>query len=152
MRILTGQQVAERLENVVHLPTQVHHYAVDLTVAQVYRVAGGGNLDFGGTELTEAPRERLEPELASPDDKYGWWDLPAGTYIVRYNETVDPGEQGIAFVQPHERILMAGVYHPAFHFRGRRETLETLFVVGDGGCRLKENCRVSKLLIFDLEV
>jgi deoxycytidine triphosphate deaminase len=142
--------VAERLEKLIHPPTQIHDYAVDLTVAQVYRVAGGGNLDFGGSEFAEAPREPLEPQLVKPDDKYGWWELPPGTYIVRYNEAVDPGERGIAFIQPHERTLLAGAYHPAFHFRGRREVLETLFIVGEGGCRLKENSRISKLLIFEV--
>lgn len=150
MKFLTGQQVGERLENVIHFDTQAHDFEVDLTAGQVYRVTGAGSLDFGGSEFEEAPRQRLEPELADPDDKYGWWELPAGTYIVCYNETVDPGERGIAFVQPHERTLMAGAYHPAFHFRGRRETLETLFMVGAGGCRLKENGRISKMLIFDV--
>jgi len=150
MRILTGQEVAEHLENLIHPPTQVHAHSVDLTVARVFRIAGGGNLDFGGSEFSEAPRELVEPHRVRPEDKYGWWELPPGTYIVRYNERVDPGERGIAFLQPHERILLAGAYHPTFHFRGRREKLETLFVVGEGGCRLKENSRISKLLIFEV--
>lgn len=150
MKILVGHQVGERLEHVVHLETQAHEYEVDLTAGDVYRLTGPGSLDFGGSEFEEAHRNHLQPKLANPDDEYGWWDLTEGAYIVRYNEAVDPGENAIAFVQPHERILMAGAHHPAFHFRGRRENLETLFIVGDGGCKLKENCRVSKLLIFEV--
>lgn len=150
MKVLTGEQVSERLDNIVHFDTQGHAFEVDLTAAEVYRLTGAGSLDFGGSEFEEAPRERLEPKLADPDDKYGWWELDAGAYVVRYNENVDPGETGIAYVQPHERILMAGAHHPAFHFRGRREHMETLFLVGSNGCKLKENCRVSKLLIFEV--
>lgn len=150
MSILNGDQVEQRVENVVHAETQIHDFEIDLTAGSVYRITGAGSIDFGGSELADAPRERLEAEPASPDDKYGWWELGPGSYVVRYNETVEPGKSEIGFVQAHERILRAGAHHAAFHFRGRRENLEVLLNVGSGGCRLKENCRVSKLLVFDI--
>ncbi len=150
MRYLTGGEVAAHLEGVLHRETQQHDYETDLTAGAIFRVAGTGTLDFGGSEYAQAPREPLQPQKADPGDEHGWWALDQGTYIVRYNESVHPTPTQIAFIQPHERLLLAGGYHAAFHFRAPREELETLLIVGPGGLRVKENARISKLLIFAL--
>ncbi len=150
MRYLAGSEVTSNLGNVIHDETQQHDYETDLTVGAIFRVTGPGALDFGGSEYAEASRQALQPEKAAPDDKYGWWELEPGTYIVRFNETIRQQDRHIAFIQPHERLLLAGGYHPAYHLRDRRDQLETILIVGEGGLRMKENARLSKLLIFHL--
>ena len=146
MRYLTGSQVAATLDNLVHQDIQQHDYECDLTVSEIYRLTDPGALDFGGSEYALAGRKRLQPQPASADDAYGWWDLTPGTYMVRFNEAVTLAEGQIAFVQPHERLLLAGAHHPTFYFRGQRETLESILIVGQAGLLVKENARLSKLL------
>jgi hypothetical protein len=151
MRYLSGAEVAALLANLIHQGTQQHPHETDLTVGAIFRVTGGGALDFGGSEYAMAAREELTPEKASADEKYGWWNLGPGTYVVRYNETASLAETQVAFVQPHERLLLAGGSHPTFYFRGQRDQLETLLTVGEAGLRIKENARLSKLLVLQLD-
>lgn len=147
MRILDADATAERLDGLVHLESQRAPTGLDLTVGSVARITGGGKLDFGGSEFEPAAREVVEPELADPADDYGWWELEPGSYLVRYNEVPELGEGELARVHPLPRLLRAGAAHPAFVVQGREDPLETLLTVGTGGCGLKENCRVSRLLV-----
>ena len=151
MRYLTGVEVSSTLANLIHRETQQHDYETDLTVGALFRLTGPGALDFGGSEYALAEREDLTPEIASPDDKYSWWDLGPGAYVARYNETLALAGEQIAFVQPHERLLLAGGFHPPFHFRGQRQAIETLLIVSQAGLRIKENARLSKLLVLQLD-
>lgn len=147
--MLTGEQASEHLHDLIHLDTQAASYSLDLTVAEVWRLTGPGRLDFGGSEFEEASYEPIEPELYTPDDQYGWWELNEGTYRIRYNEGITLDGDHIAVVYPHERLLHAGVHHPAFQVHTSREVLETLLVVPERGAHLKENCRISTLLVVE---
>jgi deoxycytidine triphosphate deaminase len=151
MHTLPGSEVAQHLAGILHPDTQQHDYEVDLTAGAIFAITGPGAIDFGGSELLPAPREAIQPETTIPEDKYGWWMLDPGSYIVRFNETIQQQPDQIAFIQPHERLLQAGGFHATCHFRDTREHLETLLIVGAGGLRIKENARLSKLLIFRLD-
>ena len=150
MRYLEGDAVASILKGMICAKRQQHHYETDLTANSIYRLTGPGAVDFGGSEELPAPSEKITPEKTSAEDSYGWWDLAPGTYILRYNEVAALAESQIGFVQPHERLVRAGATHPSFYFRAERESLETGLVVGSGGVRIKENARVSKLLVLEL--
>ena len=150
MRILNSQHSSERLDNIVHLDTQAPGLGIDLTVAEVHRISGPGSLDFGGSEFEAASHERIPPQKRDPEDDYGWWDLKEGQYVVRYNEGVDPGA-GVAVVYPHTRLLHAGGHHPAFSIQEPQDPIEGLLLVGSAGLHLKENCRVSTLLLVDAD-
>lgn len=145
----TADALAQQLDGLVHLDTQRAPNGIDLTVDLVYRTTGHGQLDFGGSEFQAAPREPLTPVLDDPDDDYAWWTLEQGAYVVQYNETLtlDDGEQAV--VTPLERTLHAGAHHGTFVLDDGRDPLETLLVVSRMGCRLKENCRVSRLVVFE---
>ncbi|NBB84647.1 MAG: deoxycytidine triphosphate deaminase [Bacteroidetes bacterium] len=136
------------LDGIIHWDTQQAPRGADLTVGQVYRLTGPGQLDFGGSEFAEAPREQLSPKKADPDDDYGWWRLDAGTYIVRYNETLqlEAGQQ--ARLVPLDRLLQAGASHPTLTLEAPSGPLEHLLTVGSAGCDLKENCRISRLTVY----
>lgn len=149
MHLLSGDETRAHLDGLVHLETQRADYGLDLTAGTVYRATGGGQLDFGGSEFKSAPREQIDPERADPDDDYGWWTLEAGTYIVRYNETPALNADHWAQVTPHPRLLQAGLHHPAFVVENGSDSLVTPLFVGPTGGRLKENCRISRLIVIN---
>lgn len=148
-RILDLDDTRSNVDGLVHLETQQAEVGLDLTAGTVFRVTGPGSLDFGGGELEAAPREKVVPELRAEDDDYGWWELDAGTYLVRYNETLSLADGRVAHILPLERLLLAGASHPAFLADDPRDPLETLLRVGDQGCNLKENCRISRTLVLE---
>lgn len=146
-RILDSDETADRVERLVHLDTQRADRGLDLTVETIARITGAGRLDFGGSEFEPAGRETLEPRLASPEDDYGWWSLDPGSYMVRYNERPVLDSGLIGRVLPLNRLLQAGASHPAFLLSDAGGPVETLLTVGGGGCHLKENCRISRLVV-----
>ncbi len=147
MTIHSKDQVAAKLEGLLHLDTQGFSLGIDLSVAEVHRLTGGGKLDFGGSEFEAAKSDALSPEKADPEDDYGWWHLNAGTYLIRYNERLTLEEGELALVTPHPRLLQAGASHGAFSAVGETG-LETLLNVAESGCSLKENARVSRVVVF----
>ncbi len=145
--ILDTEHILDRVRGLLHLATQEAAVGLDLTVGSVRRLTDPGSLDFGGSEHEAAPGTLVRPRLRSDEDEHGWWALEPGTYRVRYNEALDLAAGELARIFPLERLLLAGASHPAFLVDGPRDPLETLLCVGDAGCRLKENCRLSRLLI-----
>lgn len=151
MRILDADALAGRIEGLVHLDTQRADTGLDLTVDRVARITGPGALDFGGGEFEAADREVVEPERAAPEDDYGWWELAPGSYVVGYNESPDLAGGRVGLVHALPRLQRAGASHPAFVLDGDggRAAPEALLTVGAGGCRVKENARISRLLVLD---
>jgi hypothetical protein len=47
--------------------------------------------------------------------------------------------------------LQAGATHATFVVDGAQDPVEVLLMVGDAGCHVKENSRVSRLLITQTE-
>ncbi len=137
------------LDGIIHWDTQEAPGGADLTVGQVFRLTGPGQLDFGGSEFAAASREQMRPRKMQPQDDYGWWRLDAGSYIVRYNEQLNLGEQQVAHITPLNRLVQAGAHHPAIRTDATGQALEMLLTVGSAGCHLKENCRISRLEIFE---
>jgi deoxycytidine triphosphate deaminase len=140
--------LSEQLDGLVHLETQRASNGIDLTVDAVFRPTGPGQLDFGGGECEAVPREPLTPVLDDPVDDYAWWTLEEGTYIVQYNESLTLAEGQQAGLYPLERTLRAGAHHGTYFLDEGRDPIEALLVVGRMGCRLKENCRLSRLVLF----
>lgn len=141
--------LASQLDGLVHLDTQRAGTGIDLTVDTVFRTVGHGQLDFGGGEFQAAPRERIEPVLNDPEDDYGWWTLEKGAYLIQYNESLSLNDDQRALVTPLERTLLAGAHHGAFVLDEGRDPIATMLVVTRMGCRLKENCRVSRLELVE---
>jgi len=149
--MLSPDALAQQIDGLVHLDTQRAPDGIDLTVAAMFRTTGPGQLDFGGGEFETAPRDALMPALDAPDDEYGWWILDPGAYVVRYNEALTLREGQRAEVTPLERTLLAGAVHGSFVLNQGRDPLETLLVVSGEECRLKENCRLSRLTVHDFD-
>lgn len=147
--MLSADTLAQQLDGLVHLDTQRVPEGIDLTVHAVHRTTGAGQLDFGGGEFAPASQDPIAPTLDDPDDDYGWWILESGAYIVEYNEALTLTEGQRAQISPLERTLLAGAHHGTFRLTEGRESLKTLLVVGRMGCRLKENCRLSRLTVHE---
>lgn len=149
--MLSSDALAQQIDGLIHFDTQQAPDGLDLTVDSVYRTTGHGQLDFGGSEFNAAPREVLTPVLDDPEDDYAWWTLEQGAYVVRYNESLTLEEGQRAHIFPLERTLLAGAHHGTFVLDDDRRPLETLLVVSHLGCRLKENCRLSRLTVQNTE-
>ena len=148
MNNLTGEESQSYLEDLVYAKTQVRTRWVDLTVSEIHHFKSRGSLDFGGSEYRPAETIRLVPHRLKDEDKYGWWELSEGTYLIKYNEKlVKFSDDELAQVLPHPRLLAAGGSHSAALF-ARGETLLTVLSVPPEGMALKQNCRVSKLTII----
>jgi deoxycytidine triphosphate deaminase len=154
MHLLSADDTRQRLDGLVHFDTQssAARDGLDLTVAAVFAFTGPGQLDFGGDEEQPAERRRLDPEKRAPDDDYGWWNLDAGSYAVRFNESVELSAGRLALLTPHERLLRTAAHHPVCALRAPREAseaLEAVLSVGSPGVHIKENARLSTLLLFE---
>ncbi|WP_318569188.1 dCTP deaminase [Salinigranum marinum] len=141
---MSPDDLAERIEHLVHRGTQLHDAGVDLTVASVHAVAGPAQVDFGGGELTDATTSALEPTKRDPDDDYGWWRLGGGTYLLGYNESLSGN--ALAQLQPRVELVERGVSHPTLRVA---DLPRVPLTVPAAGVHLKENARVSTLVSLD---
>jgi hypothetical protein len=128
---------------------QLGSHSIDLTVQSISRVEAGGSLDFGGSEFSGAITVELQPVKKQDDEEYGWWQLPVGVYLIKFNETIATHGGGLVFVLPHERLVAAGSTHAAIAVEMLDGDVSVLMEIGMGGLSVKENARISKALVFD---
>lgn len=119
-----------------------------LTAGRIGTLVGRGSLDFGGSEYAPAPTAWQEPVKANPDDKYGWWHLEPGSYLLEFNESVklEAGERVI--FQIWEEAARTGIAHPTEVIVGSREPLATVMQVAAPGVDIKENARLSRVVLL----
>lgn len=143
-----ARDIEKYVDGLIHLDTQDAETGVDLTVAAIYRIDSGGDLDFGGSEFRPARRSKLRPELADEEDDYGWWELDSGVYVLRYNESLKL-DGHTAIVSPLPRLVATGASHPAMtrNSTDGDRPLEVVLRVPNTGVRIKENARVSRLVV-----
>lgn len=133
--------LADRVDGLIHAPTQGHGDRVDLSVASVARVREAGAIDFGGGELAPAETASVAPAKRDPTDEYGWWELERGTYLVEFNESLT----GRVRVEPRPALVARGASLPTVTV----DELPRLPLrvpeptAGGVGLALKENARVA---------
>ncbi|MFT4903975.1 MAG: deoxycytidine triphosphate deaminase [Natronomonas sp.] len=136
--------IAPFVDGIVHDPTQTEGRGLDVTVAEIHRVAEPGRVDFGGGELNAATLEPIETEKRNPDDDYEWWYLDAGQYLVEYNESLSAPDDLTLALQTRDSVRARGAFHPTLYV----DALDVVpLSVGGEGIRLKENARLSTLLV-----
>ncbi len=148
MAVLPGHE-AMKLNVVINLiddKSQVQPAGVDLTIAEVFKFKGHGQLGFSNTS-------RRLPEVEKLDfDDNGRLFLERGTYRVRYNEVVRVPDDCIAIGFPRSSLMRMGatiisaVWDPGYEGRG-----EGLFLVENPhGIVLERNARVMQLIFIKL--
>ncbi len=142
-----GADIAAQARGIISEKKQLGSYSLDLTVSAISRVESGGSLDFGGSEFSGAVTVELQPVKKSPGEEYGWWQLPGGAYLIRYNETIELPERGIVMIVPHERLAAAGAAHATMAVESLNGDVGVLLEVSPAGLSVKENARVSKAVI-----
>jgi deoxycytidine triphosphate deaminase len=138
---MTPEELAARIDGLLHAETQVGDRGVDLTAGELYEVAGPGRIDFGGGELDPAALEPHPQVWRNEDDDYRWWHPDGGTYLVEFNESVSLSEP--AWLQPRDALLARGGTHPTLSVT---DVERVPLTVPQGGLRIKENARVSTLV------
>jgi len=148
MEPLSGQEGAARLTGMISPKHQVHAFALDLTAKQIYALDPSGKVDFGGTEYAPSARTAVASLRRNKEDKYEWWDLSRGCYVLEFNEGLRLLENEIALLEPDDRLLRCGAMHSTIFLRGQGERLEVLLFVGAMSVQIKQNARVSRVRIF----
>lgn len=148
MEPVRGQEAAARLTGMISPKYQVHGYSIDLTAKQICALDPSGQVDFGGTEYSPSARMPVASLRRNREDKYEWWDLARGAYIVEFNENVALAPNEIAIIEPDERLVRCGASHGTTFLRGQGERLETLLLVGTMSVLIKQNARVSRVRVF----
>jgi hypothetical protein len=150
MKKETGGDILGFISNIIHEKKQVEDYGVYLTISKVFRFNSRGEIDFGGSEYKRSKIREIKPVKRKEEDKYGWWELPGGEYLIEFNEKLQevlPDAQ-LVILQPSERITLNGAFHSTKVIEKKGKIRLTLYV-GKNGINIKENARVSKLIVLD---
>jgi deoxycytidine triphosphate deaminase len=150
MNLRTGKEAAARVQGMLNPKYQVHAHSVDLTAKTLYAVDPTGRVDFGGSEYQPMSRVPLQGRRQNPEDRYPWWTVARGIYIVEFNETLELPEEEIATLEPEPRLLRTGATHPSVFLRGNISPVEILLEVHAVQLEIKQNARISCLRLFRL--
>ena len=147
MTILTGNEARGLLESMIDPETQTQMCGMELTLQKIERFTSAGAVAFDNTE-------RVLPETEPMDfGASGWIDLPAGAYLVTFNEIVNIPKDVAALARARSTLLRCGasletaLWDPGY--RGRSQSL--LVVYNPHGLRLKKNARLMQLVFLRLE-
>jgi hypothetical protein len=130
------------LDGTVHRGKQVDTLGVHVTVASIQKTHARGMLDFGGSEYKEAAAHPLAIDEHRPNDKYGWWRLEEGVYVVVFNESVREGAPPLLLTSS-QRLLSCGAGIAACVCGSG--PLRSVLTVPAAGVNVKENARIGLL-------
>jgi hypothetical protein len=145
-----GGDILGFISNIIYEKKQVEDYGVFLTIGRVFKFTGKGEIDFGGSEYKESNLQEINPVKRNAEEKYGWWDLTGGEYLIEFNEELRkllPAAE-LVILQPSERLTLNGAFHTTKVIEKKGRVRVTLYV-GKNGINIKENARISKLIVLD---
>ena len=147
MTILTGSEAQGLVESMIDPETQTQMCGVELTLQKIERFNSAGAVAFDN-------KERKLPETEPLNfDEMGWIELPAGSYLVTFNEIVNIPKDVAAMARARSTLLRCGatletaLWDPGY--RGRSQSL--LVVYNPQGLKLKKNARLMQLVFLRLE-
>lgn len=134
------------IEGMINPAQQIQVNGVDLTLAQVERFTGPGQVDFDNSE-------RKLPTTENVSLKDGWFTLNQGVYKIKFNEVVHLPTNFMAIGRPRSTLLRCGasVATAAWDggYEGRSESL--LVVHNPLGIKLKQNAKVMQLIFLPMQ-
>ncbi len=153
MSVLSGKDIRRLInakpplvEGWLNLDEQVQTNGFDLTLRDCALMQSAG-------QVTADNRDRIVSEL-SPlvFDPAGYLDLPAGIYMITYNEIVHLPKHIMALGRPRSSLLRCGVNVGTAvwdaGYEGRSQSL--LMVHNPYGFRVQKNARLTQLVFFEL--
>ena len=147
MSILTGREAQGLVESMIEPKTQTQMCGMELTVQRIERFTSSGAVAFENSERRLPETEVMDFDLS------GWIELPAGAYLVTFNEIVSIPADVAAMARARSTLLRCGAslqtapWDPGY--RGRSQSL--LVVHNPSGLRLKRNARLIQLVFMRLE-
>ena len=147
MSILTGREAQGLVESMIEPKTQTQMCGMELTVQRIERFTSSGAVAFENSE------RRLPETEVMEFDQSGWIELPAGAYLVTFNEIVSIPADVAAMARARSTLLRCGAsLQPALWDPGYRGRSQSLLVVHNpSGLRLKRNARLMQLVFMRLE-
>ncbi len=129
------------------LDQQLQPNGFDLTLSQVARLTSAGYMGSGPDQRGLSDTTLLE------FDPKGWLHLPAGSYLITFNEVVHLPLDLMALGRPRSSLLRSGVsIHTAVWdagYQGRSQAL--LRIYNPNGYRVQKDARLLQLVFFRLE-
>ncbi len=125
---------------------QIQPNGIDLTVKEIASLSSFGSIGFENKDRVLSSKSPLV------FDDSGAIYLPAGCYLVTYNEVVHLPKNIMALGFPRSSLLRCGVnVHTAVWDAGYSGRSESLLVVYNiNGFRLHSNARIIQLVFFQL--
>ena len=142
MKFLDSEGLKELVRFAADTDKQISGGKVTLTLREILQITGEGRVapDSGEEDLA---RTIKRPARRSAGDPAGYWELTQGVYWVIYNESVRIPDDGALILQPHEGIMINGLWHPTLVVRDWADMKGVLLTVGARGVRLEEGAPVS---------
>ena len=134
------------VEAAIDLEEQIQPNGIDLTVQGVALIASAGQIGSGAEE------RRLSNHSPLQFDALGFLELPAGCYVVTFNEILNLPKNIMALGRPRSSLLRCGVsINTAVWDAGYSGRSQSLMVIYNPYCfRLSRNARILQLVFFPL--
>jgi len=120
---------------------QLQMAGVDLTVSNVFSIPDGGTIDFSNEKRVIPSYDEIKR-----DDNY--WQLEAGSYIVRFTEVINIPLNAVGIILPRSSLLRIGatIYSALWDpgYKGRGIGLLQSFVK----IKILENARIAQLILI----
>ena len=153
MAILSGSDIRKLIaaepplvEGYLDLDEQVQANGFDLSLRDI------GFMQTGGQVAAENAGRVIPPVSPLVFDGLGFIDLPAGIYLVTYNEVVHLPKNVMALGRPRSSLLRCGVTVGTAvwdaGYEGRSQSL--LVVYNPRGFRVQRNARLTQLVFMEL--
>jgi dUTP pyrophosphatase len=134
------------VESMIDPETQTQMCGMELTLQKIERFTSAGAVAFDNIERELPQTEMMDFEPS------GWIALPAGAYLVTFNEIVNVPRDAAALARARSTLLRCGagletaLWDPGY--MGRSQSL--LVVYNPQGLRLKKNARLMQLIFLRL--
>jgi len=130
------------IEDAIDLKKQVQVNGIYLTVREIMAFQGKGAIDFDNSK-------RILPEYQSLDlINNEFWELEAGSYVVKYNEIVSVPLNAVGILQPRSTLLrMGGTIIGAYWDSGYSGRGQGLLIAGRP-IKIYKNARVAQLVFI----
>jgi dUTP pyrophosphatase len=152
--ILSKEEIRELIEkekliqNFISLKHQLTPNGFDLTVKKIFGFESEGKLDFSNKERILSELKEIKPVKEKKENKYGWWNLKKGCYLVETNEIVKLPLDLMAMGKPRSSSLRMGItINTGYWDSGFEGTSQFLLIVlNPNGVKIKENARICQII------